>query len=187
MHDFVVGYAKVLEVDFISGKAYIKLEDISEGNVSVNPYCISAWQKMRMEYPKYAYPGYENRPNSSDPMSNFTATISAIFNAFKTLGELKDNFYERAKRKGFASEVDLNKSFFRLTEQTGKKIGGGCRVKKITITDNWQEMVGSGNGISSSYGMEYAYTTVENGNTISSGVASFEPSLGIRVPYKTRL
>lgn len=177
-YDFVVGYAKVQEVDVISGKAYLRLEDITEGSVTVNPYAVSAWQKMRMEYPKYAYPGYENRPTSNDPMSTFVATISAIFNAFKTLGELKDNFYERAKRKGFASQVDLSKSFFRITEQTGKKFGGGCRVKRVKLSDNWLDMVGANNGVTATYGTEYDYTIKENNNTISSGVASYEPSLG---------
>jgi hypothetical protein len=174
-NDFVVGYAKVDNVVVNNGVAYIRLGDITEGGVTVNPFCVAAWQKMRSEYPKYAYPGYENRPTQADPIGNFKATVSAIFNAFKNLGELKESFYERANRKNFATEVNLSKSFFRITDQTGKKFGGGCRVKKLTISDEWNAM-SSESGNTVVYGTEYNYTTIENQKTISSGVASFEPS-----------
>jgi hypothetical protein len=176
-HDFVVCYARVQNVIPAPGGVYVQMEPISEG-VTTNPFAIAAWQKMRMEYPKYAYPGYENRPTDMNPVGNLQATVSAILNAFKTLGELKENFYERASRKGFASEVDLSKSFFRLTLQSGKKLGGGVRVKQLSITDNWGNMVGQDNGYNVSYKTKYEYTATENGKTISSGVASYEPSIG---------
>jgi hypothetical protein len=175
-NDFVVNYARVQNVVVANGIAYIRLEDVSEGGVTVNAFCIAAWQKMRCEYPKYAYPGYENRPTQTDPVSNYKATVSAIFNAFKNLGELKETFYQRANRKDFATVVDFNKSFFRITDQTGKKYGGGCRVKKLTISDEWNTMTSAANTVV--YGTEYDYTITEGGQVISSGVGSFEPSLG---------
>ncbi len=178
-YDFVTCYAKVEDV--VSGNdntVYVKMEPMSEGSVQTNPFSIAAWQKMRMEYPKYAYPGYDNRPSDQNPVNNLQATVNAILNAFKTLGELKENFYERAARKGFASQVDLGRSFFRLAVPAGKKYGGGVRVKMLSIGDNWQNMVGQYNGSNVVYKTKYEYTTKENGQVISSGVASYEPSIG---------
>ncbi|MBK7224289.1 MAG: hypothetical protein IPH96_02240 [Saprospiraceae bacterium] len=64
----------------------------------------------------------------------------------------------------------------RLNHLFQSKKGGGARVKKITISDNWEKMQTSGdheqqNGI---YGTEYFY----NDGDKSSGVASYEPFIG---------
>jgi hypothetical protein len=184
-NDFVACYVKVKDVLPSNGSSVlVEMELISDGGVTVNGFSIAAWQKMRTEYPKYAYPGYENRPTQADPMANFKATINAILNAFKNLGELKESFNSRAKKNDFAASFDLSKSFFRLTVQNGKKLGGGTRVKRVAISDEWSNMVAnsSTDGKTAVYGMEYGYTAQETVNgqpvSISSGVASYEPSIG---------
>lgn len=178
-HDYVPNYAKVITAEVQSNNTVLlRLEDIAEGSPPVNSFCIAAWQKMRCEYPKYAYPGYENRFRGTDPVAQFSATISAVLNAYGNLGELKESFYSRAYRKHFAAEVDESKSYFRLTDQTGHKFGGGCRVKRLTISDEWNTMNGPSQAATAIYGTEYDYSTIESGKNISSGVASFEPSLG---------
>jgi hypothetical protein len=77
--------------------------------------------------------------------------------------------------------VDVSRSFARLNDPDGIKYGGGYRVKSVRLKDNWKQM-NNGTSFNSEYGQEYDYTTKEmfNGEerTISSGVASYEPSLG---------
>jgi len=75
---------------------------------------------------------------------------------------------------------DLN-SWIKLNSPTRCKIGGGSRVKRIEIHDNWAHMTNIGGPERSKYyGQEYIYK-VEDKDTheiISSGVASFEPLMG---------
>ena len=61
----------------------------------------------------------------------------------------------------------------RLANPDGYKLGGGSRVKKIAVNDMWSK-----EGTSNSYVQKFSYTTVKDGKTISSGVASYEPALG---------
>lgn len=68
----------------------------------------------------------------------------------------------------------LAKSWIRLNNPDKKKLGGGCRVKKIQMSDNWYDMTGHADN-TFSYGQEYSYT-LEDGT--SSGVAAYEPQLG---------
>jgi hypothetical protein len=75
-----------------------------------------------------------------------------------------------------AQEFITNKSWVKLNNPDGHKLGGGLRVKKIEMIDNWQTMVGgSSNGETSNYGQEYNYNLADGR---SSGVASYEPQLG---------
>jgi hypothetical protein len=67
----------------------------------------------------------------------------------------------------------------------GKKLGGGVRVKQLTINDGWNGM-SNGSAGSFSYGQTYEYTQtaasgedgIPKGMKISSGVASYEPAIG---------
>jgi hypothetical protein len=99
-------------------------------------------------------------------------------NAIGNLSELKENFYHKAARKSYASEIKLTRSFVRIAKRDGFKIGGGSRVKKIRINDNWSDISGNATSVSGTYGQEYSYKTTIEGKTISSGVASYEPSIG---------
>ncbi|WP_205509785.1 hypothetical protein [Longitalea arenae] len=182
-YDFVPCYAKVVSVASESRignerKIRIAFETIKDGDVNMNPMLLAAWQRLRMEYPRYAYPGYKNRIKDGDAGKAVKAAVTAIVNAAKNLDELRRSFNERAKAEGFCNNVNLAKSFVRITNITGQKLGGGSRVKKIVISDKWDQMTNT-SGIGASYGQEYKYTTVnEAGVEISSGVASYEPSVG---------
>ena len=59
-------------------------------------------------------------------------------------------------------------------QPSGKKIGGGTRVKDIAINDQWNVMTDNTENklYQQSYGQKYSYET-ENGK--SSGVATYEP------------
>ncbi|OMP76099.1 hypothetical protein [[Flexibacter] sp. ATCC 35208] len=166
--EFVPVYGKIASVKFDGNTAIIGMENDTEGNPGVNPFISAAWQRMRLELPRYAYPGYNNRINDDRPV---TAAVKALGNSIKNLSELWENFNKKAYRKKFAAKINLNKSFVRIAKQDKPKLGGGVRVKRIKLQDEWAEQAAA-------YGQEYEYTTIQNGQRISSGVASYEPAVG---------
>lgn len=180
-YDFVPCYGKIKSVDVENGKAWITFLDDED---HLNPFASAALQKMRTEYQRYAYPGYKNRITDDRAVP---AMVNALGNAIKNLAELWENFNERARRKNFASHVNLNKSFARAVKMDGKKFGGGARVKRVRMSDEWNVMAGEDRAV---YGQEYDYETkFDDGTSISNGVAAYEPSLGgdenpLRQPVK---
>ncbi len=175
--DYVPCYCEIDNVTISGGYAYIIFKNITESKVTTNPISIAAWQKLKNDYPRYAYPGFDNRVK--DGNSTVKAAISAIVNAAKNLSELFTNFYKKANRKGYASNVDLTKSYLKIAKVNGFKLGGGVRVKTIRIYDNWDNMSNNGQAVAGVYGQAFDYTTIgDNNQRISSGVATYEPAVG---------
>ena len=77
--------------------------------------------------------------------------------------------------KHLAKKIDLVDSYIRLNVPDQTKIGGGHRVKLISMNDSWKVSSGEEN---SEYGQVYDYTMMENNEVIRSGVASYEPMAG---------
>jgi hypothetical protein len=173
-YDFVPTYCLIKSVTVTAGMADVLFIPITESSVTANPISISAWQRMKNEYPRYAYPGFDNRVQSNT--NSVLAAVSAVVNAARNMSELQQNFYQKAKARNYATQIVLGNSFVKLTQPTGFKLGGQARVKKIVISDTWN--VSSGSNVPASYGQAYSYSTTDNGKTISSGVATYEPSVG---------
>jgi hypothetical protein len=83
--------------------------------------------------------------------------------------------YNLVRNKKVANEFILNKSWIRLNNVNGHKLGGGIRVKKIEMNDHWQDLTANPLDQNKTYGQEYSYN-LHNGR--SSGVASYEPIMG---------
>ena len=182
-YDWVPCYAEIDRVEKVSENVvdihFKTSHEAGSNRDPVNPVTLAAWQKMRMEYPRYSYPGYQNRIRDNNFSQALKAAVSAILSAAKTLDELRRNFNERASDEHFAESVNLNKSFVRISKRDGIKLGGGSRVKRITISDKWSIMSLNMNVSSATYGQEYEYkTTDSDGQLVSSGVAAYEPSIG---------
>ncbi|MBV8255080.1 MAG: hypothetical protein JO154_20935 [Chitinophaga sp.] len=174
-YDIVPAYGEVEAVkDNGNGTFNVIFKNVTEGGVSTNPFQMAAWQKMRLDYPMYAYPGYKNRIRNDMPIE---AALNALVNAIGNLSEIRQNFNKRAARKMFASKVNLERSFVRLVKADGRKYGGPSRVRSIELTDLWSVMGGTP-ASDAYYGQTYEYTLHENGKEISSGVASYEPYIG---------
>jgi len=171
--EFVPGYAQVVNVKrYNDTTAEVTLKKVSGQNEIVN----AGWQFLRLNLPKYAYPGSDNY---DDPGSNLTKAIKALVVALGSIRELIGGFDKRAKDKKYCDKVNLQKSWVRLCSPGYKKYGGGSRVKKIEISDEWAPMSGATGAHTSVYTQVYDYTTKNNkGKIISSGVASYEPMLG---------
>jgi len=149
---------------------WIKMKRL--GNKS--PLSITTLEYLRQQLPGQAFKGYDI---SGEPSLKQVGDM-----LLGMLLSLRDAFTDpiNAFRKdGKAMLTDLSKCFVRLNDPDGIKYGGGHRVKSVILKDNWNAMTGQ---YTSSYGQQYNYTTTENFNgsvrTISSGVASYEPSIG---------
>lgn len=124
--------------------------------------------------PGQAFPGYDLSDGTglSDFFNIIVSELSGIKNAFT-------NADKQMRSDGKASTVTLAKSFVRLASPTLFKYGGGHRVKRVLLKDNWNALTGQ---YTSQYGQDYDYTTTADVNgvptTISSGVASYEPGIG---------
>jgi hypothetical protein len=174
-YDFIPCYSEVQKVNIKSGYANVILKDRTVSSVTRNPIVFAAWQRMKNEYPRYCYPGFDRRIGSASLGAKAENVVKAIIAAISNLTELRRNFYEKASAANspYANIIQPNKNFVRLVKSDGRKYGGGVRVSKIVINDGW---TGSA---AKSYGQAYNYDTPgDDGALISSGVASWEPSVG---------
>lgn len=136
-----------------------------------NPVAKNGWQLLRTSLPQFAYDSYDNSDVGNDAKAAITSLIASLGN----LRELVQPFDTRAKNRGFADGILVSKSMVRLFSPSYKKIGGGARVKKVQISDEWNAISG---GKTSVYGQLYRYVTEKDGKEISSGVAAYEPQIG---------
>ncbi|MGN6196511.1 MAG: PA14 domain-containing protein [Ginsengibacter sp.] len=172
-YEFVPGYGVVAAIGFSGSNTHqfwLKLKPID----NESPISKNALQFLRLNLPSKAYPGSETGNDLS-----FSSAVSMLASSFKEIANTINGFDKEAKIKELCKYADLSKSFIRLTSPIYKKYGGGYRVKRVELFDNWNKMTGQKEA---SYGQEYDYTTTEKINgeslTISSGVASYEPNIG---------
>jgi len=116
----------------------------------------------------------EPEANEASVKSLAQAFVASI-ESFKELVTGPNKFiYDQDK----CQKIVVGKSFVRMLEPSKRKFGGGVRVKRILMYDNWNYMVRNTDVTKNydfTYGQEFDYT-LEDGT--SSGVASYEPQLG---------
>jgi hypothetical protein len=143
---------------------------------SYSPLAKAAIQFLRLNLPSKAYPGSETADNIdlADGVKMIFSLAGNIKNAFSSFDRIA-----RADENKWCSIIDTSRSYIRLNNPYFKKYGGGYRVKKVIMYDKWDKMTGERAAM---YGREYTYLTQKmiNGvtQTISSGVASYEPGIG---------
>lgn len=194
-YEYVSGYCElesIYDIDnafmlsdgTISGKythGYVMVKNVKIGDkaslLNVHPMCRAAWQFGRQRLSKEIYGG----------VTDYSTNGEKLLNTFFNASFIRPIFQKLQGQNGFlmntncGKEIDLDRSFVRLYNPNGFKYGGGSRVKKITISDRWNNMIPSGTSNDESiYGQEYDYRThdPELNRWISSGVASFEPGVG---------
>ncbi len=151
---------------------WVKLE-LVDGK---SPLSLTAVEFLREQLPGQVNPGYD--VSESSGLSQIGDMLAGW------LQGLRSSFTDPVKfvrQQGFAQQIDASKTFVRVNDPDGFKYGGGYRVRSILLKDNWKKM-NHENAYTSQYETTYDYTTTEvfNGTErqISSGVASYEPSLG---------
>lgn len=180
-YEYVPGYATP---DFEGGYGVIgtnilwfKVKGIDlngSGNGDFSPFAKTAIQFLRLNLPSKAYPGSD----TGDDLDLGDA-VKVLATQAANIKDLFVSFDTDARIRQVAKDIDTLRSFIRLNSPDYKKMGGGHRVKRIQIYDHWNSMTKQREAI---YGQEYTYTTTKevNGNKInvSSGVATYEPSIG---------
>ncbi|WP_159445106.1 PA14 domain-containing protein [Filimonas lacunae] len=145
------------------------------GITNASPLFKAAMNYLRLNLPSKAYPG-------SEVMDDFgpVDAIKGIFGLIANIVDMVRGFESKVKSNNWTNVVDTARSLVRLNTPFYKKYGGGLRVKKVLIYDNWKKM--SKGNAESVYGQEYEYTTLKQidgtDRLISSGVAAYEPFIG---------
>lgn len=172
-YEYVTSYAEYEDYGVVAGnpnRIWIKLKTTD----GISPLSLTTVEFLREHLPGQAYPGYDI--NESTPLRQAAEMLAGIASGLKNSFQNPLNYL---RREGKAKSVDLEKSFVRLNEPDGIKYGGGYRVKSVKMVDNWSSMTGQHRSV---YGKTYDYTTTEYFNgverVISSGVASYEPTIG---------
>lgn len=177
-YDYVEGYA---EIDTSSGKygkeihgadtlGYITFKPMSTGSISdIHPFQLAGWQYLKTSRPDLLYPA-----TSTD--GAFTQLANIVFNLFTEMSSFFAGYYNFCHLQSRCDQVNVDDtdcpSFIRLTTPSQIKMGGGHRVKRIELADDWQIPDGS------EYSQDFIYRTYDKGKLISSGVAEYEPMIG---------
>lgn len=146
------------------------------GSLYVNPISKAGWHFARNYLSEYAY-----SMTGLSTTQSFEGILTQMLG-----GTLLQNMLEvfqgangRLKDNKVANRFVKDRSFIRLGVAADRKIGGGNRVKKVEMYDEWDVM--TNNPVENNeesylykqkYGQEYSYV-LEDGAT--SGVATYEP------------
>lgn len=186
--EYISGYAKIKDrgIETLSSGQYgfVQFEpvglDSDNGSNPQNPIIRTAIQYARINLPKSLW----SQPSNVDNKNFGLELIKALIESYSVLNELvvgpNTNAFNHHRCETFVK----NKSWIRLNNPIQKKYGGGCRVKSISLNNEWRSMTDTLEAVSI-YGQEYDYR-LDDGS--SSGVAAYEPLLGgdenpLRVPY----
>lgn len=149
---------------------YLKLRPID----GKSPLANASVHFLIENLPDQVFPGYDLSGESALQaiLSMLGSALGGLFTAFT-------NAEGQVRGGGKGCSISLASSFVRLAAPTFFKYGGGHRVKRLLVKDNWNAM---SQQYDAQYGQDYDYTTTAKVNgvttTISSGVASYEPGIG---------
>lgn len=176
------GYAKY-SVDDVDGEdcyteGFITLDFTHIRNTNsdeYHPFAVASWQFLRTNMPDLLH----SFGNVTEAASNADKIVAAksLLSFVTDFEQLFKGFRKYCFQQDYGRTVaDIHQCYIRLTTPDEVKYGGGCRVKQLKISDDWNAQSGEAG---SEYGQVYDYTTTDaSGNTISSGVASYEPQIG---------
>lgn len=195
-HDFVEGFFLIDKTrnislheitsgtpDKIGTYAAIPMNMLEKGGgitagQQVNPIAKSGWNFGRKNLNREVYSLGGDSYNA-----DFESIVLDLMSSLGSIAELFVGPNHRLQEKGCAHKFESGKAWIRLLSPKGKKIGGGLRVAKIKLHDNW-DVMSSGNAEAQFYGQEYYYNAsgTEDDTTTTSGVATYEPNLSKENP-----
>jgi hypothetical protein len=154
----------------------VPLNTINVTGIKLNPLTRAAIEHLRINRPEFIH---ESNPNTTSFTGQIGNLIGSIAGAPQDLLTSMYMFNQHAFNSEWGKKIQLNgASIIRLCDPDLSKKGGGIRVHKISIDDQWSNNSSGTPLINSKYGLEYEYTkNTSSGNTISSGVA-YEPQIG---------
>jgi hypothetical protein len=177
IYDRIKGYFKYLDCGIDAQSAtnrygWVKISPVADQENDYHPATLAGLQKLRLEIPQKAYPQSYIPPGDINVLSVATNVATNIGRMVEELV----GFNLTSTLAGKCTSIDVNSSWIRLKDPDGRKLGGGSRVKKVSISDL----------INHQYyklrsGQKYQYKIVDENsprNSYSSGVACYEPMLG---------
>lgn len=177
--DYVSGYARIESygITNVSGNdvGYIKLSPVrlkDNGSSDYNPIVKAAIQFGRLNLSRQIW----DQPGLSDDEGALVQVLNTIINSnfVQNIADAISGPNLAIYNRGKGVDLITNKSWIRLNNPNKHKYGGGVRVKRILMSDEWAAMTDSQmEGFE--YGQEYNYNLPDG---TSSGVASYEPQLG---------
>lgn len=151
-----------------------------------HPFAVAAWQYIRlnaMQLMNSKIDGLDDFENKGK--SQKISLMKAACSSMPKLASIFKDYTSIAFNRKYGQKIFTEESFIRLAVPDGKKYGGGTRVSKISITDNWNQISSQSptQVQNATYGQIYNYTKEEVNTSgvssiISSGVASYEPMVG---------
>lgn len=188
-YDYVSGYVPASQIvssgvyssgsgDMYWGQyGWIELTNIQTDKTNslshyVSPMTLAAIQFGRLYLPKIVWGDNADLANGGFGEAFLNTLISSGF--VKNIKDALEGPNEAIFDNGYCHNFVTDKSWIRLNNPNQHKLGGGARVSKITISDQWSGMTGT-NEPTFDYGQQYFYT---NKDGTSSGIASYEPQLG---------
>ena len=155
-----------------SDLGYIDLAPVHQDspNHDYHPLSHAAWQYLRLEQPEIIRDGGINGDPGGNAFSNALGVLT-FADAIPDIIKLVTGLYPVWMVDGYGQTVDLTHSYIRLQVSNGIKKGGGARVKRIAISDDWRASTGQ-KSHDLVTGYEYSYRLADGR---SSGVASYEP------------
>ncbi len=172
--EFVSGYA---DIDFTANMGLEKSgADYDYGYFNVkpedgrHPISLRAWQHLRVNQPELI--NIMGKLNSYGSDGEKIKKLRSLASIIPQIQSVFSGFYNFASNKGWGRTIIANKTWMRLKSPDRIKAGGGHRVKQITLKDQWAD------GEEGIYGQYYQYTRIDGLDTISSGVANYEPEIG---------
>lgn len=191
-YEYIRGYAKLLNIGNSSSQAstagkkiiWVQLETVNikatDGD-QINPISAAGFNFTRLNLPHLINPD-ANAIKSGTSTESF---IRSLYGFWPEMYNLFNGHNYKLIREEFCKFTKPEKSWIRLNNSNGKKLGGGCRVKKLKSIDNWAQMENSSvQSKTNIYTQIFEYTTEEgldisgNPKLISSGVAAYEPITG---------
>lgn len=184
----IQSYAEIVSVGICPGSSDNSIYLYYE--LKPQPYKKSENKKMSgllysiLTQAQYQYSALLFKGQKLDQISNDEQDTKAIkeqTRVFKEiLGAFRNKFNHFVSKKN-CKTINIATSWVRMNSLTGFKVGGGARVKKIVVFDNWNDISNSTNEQIGEFGTQYDYTTTDPiyGGKISSGVAQNEPSIGL--------
>lgn len=180
-YDFVEGYvdigsegAALFNKDAEGLTNMIAVQIKSQHSSGYHPIKQQGWVELQISRNDLIDESNFDLQGFSNMSSSAVGAIGSIVSKALELFADENKFYPKAEVKGWCNTLSTSggmKSIVRLNAFHAK-VGGGHRVKSITISDEWASMGGEE---TFTYGQDYHYE-LEDGS--SSGVASYEPLTG---------